>query len=59
MAAKAKCLCVDGLFLADATTRFVDRELDAAELLRAPKVIASCSDMWRRVTHATSMAQVD
>jgi hypothetical protein len=45
VAAKAKCLCVDGLFLADATTRFVDRKLNAAEMRPALVVSASCSDM--------------
>jgi hypothetical protein len=51
------------LFLADATTRDEDRQLtaekDAAEKPLASAINASCSDMWRRVTHATTSAQVN
>jgi hypothetical protein len=51
------------LFLADATTRDVDRQLDAekdaAEIPLAPAINERCSDMWKWVTQATSVAQVN
>ena len=65
MAAKAKCLCVDGLLVAvfgDAPTEEVRQlaaEIDAAEIPRAAVARANRCDMWRRVTQATLIVQVN